>query len=385
MATQTQYYNLDKPSYDEVADIEIINANMDKIDTQMRNNADGVNFAKGISSDAYDNSKLYAVGDYCIYDNKLYRCITDIESAEAFNVEKWEQTTVGKEVKQLNSNLDGLEFGEVAGGKNLIDVSKVIRGEMVGGNVSDGNNYITDFIHLEYGKNYILSNCYKEVHETAWFTQDKTFVQRTFGVEVTPPTNDCYYARIEYGVEQGINAQLEKGTQATECEPYIPSVKMLAEEVNAQNESLAEQGLLNISNGWKQGYYYEGEYIENAVQCVCCVSPISCKAGDKLILKYPNAINIRLSFMNGSTFISTVSENNVTEISATAPANTTNVIYWIYQEEGNIYPNTALRVTLYINNAIEQIKNDLGGLSLSVSGTTLSITDGTNTWTLEAN
>ena len=86
MATQTQYYNLDKPSYDEVADIEIINANMDKIDTQMRNNADGVNFAKGISSDAYDNSKLYAVGDYCIYDNKLYRCITAIESAEEFNI-----------------------------------------------------------------------------------------------------------------------------------------------------------------------------------------------------------------------------------------------------------------------------------------------------------
>ena len=30
-------------------------------------------------------------------------------------------------------------------------------------------------------------------------------------------------------------------------------------------------------------------------------------------------------------------------------------------------------------------KNDLGGLTFSASGTTLSITDGTNTWTLEAN
>ena len=112
MATQTQYYNLDKPSYDEVADIEVINANMDKIDQQMRNNADGVNFAKGISSDAYDNSKSYAVGDYCIYNNKFYRFITAIESAEEFNIAKWEQTTVGKEVNQLNSNLDGLGYGE---------------------------------------------------------------------------------------------------------------------------------------------------------------------------------------------------------------------------------------------------------------------------------
>ena len=105
MATKTQYYNLDKPSYDDVADIEVINANMDKIDKQMRNNADGVNFAEAISSDAYDNSKSYAVGDYCIYNNKLYRCITAIESAEAFNIAKWEQTTVGNEVSQLNSNL----------------------------------------------------------------------------------------------------------------------------------------------------------------------------------------------------------------------------------------------------------------------------------------
>ena len=34
------------------------------------------------------------------------------------------------------------------------------------------------------------------------------------------------------------------------------------------------------------------------------------------------------------------------------------------------------------NEVTERIKNDLGGLSFSVSGTTLSITDGTNTWTL---
>ena len=34
---------------------------------------------------------------------------------------------------------------------------------------------------------------------------------------------------------------------------------------------------------------------------------------------------------------------------------------------------------------VAEIKNDLGGLTFSASGTTLSITDGTHTWTLEAN
>ena len=38
-----------------------------------------------------------------------------------------------------------------------------------------------------------------------------------------------------------------------------------------------------------------------------------------------------------------------------------------------------------ITNAISMMSSKLGGLTFSASGTTLSITDGTNTWTLEAN
>ena len=38
-----------------------------------------------------------------------------------------------------------------------------------------------------------------------------------------------------------------------------------------------------------------------------------------------------------------------------------------------------------LTHDVAEIKNDLGGLSFSASGTTLSITDGTHTWTLEAN
>ena len=73
MAAKTQYYDLSKPSLDEIADIEPINVNMDKIDLQMRRNEDGVNFAKSISSDADDHTRKYAVGEYCIYDNKIYK------------------------------------------------------------------------------------------------------------------------------------------------------------------------------------------------------------------------------------------------------------------------------------------------------------------------
>ena len=237
MATQTQYYNLDKPSYDEVADIEVINANFDKIDQQMRNNADGVNFAKAISSDAYDNSKLYAVGDYCIYENKLYRCITAIESAEAFNIAKWEQTTVGKEVKQLNSNLVGLKVGENCGSKNywnLGDTTATSTGyafENKQLNLPSGTYTFSAYSDMAYelllydsSGNKLLSIANTEINKR-W--------SKTFTISSNVVSASLY---VHAGTVKDI--QIEKGETATPYEPYIPSVKMIAEEVKQQNESL---------------------------------------------------------------------------------------------------------------------------------------------------
>ena len=60
---------------------------------------------KDVISDKYDSSKTYSVGDYCIYDDTLYKCKTEITSAEEFDSSKWEPTNCGKEFEVLNSNL----------------------------------------------------------------------------------------------------------------------------------------------------------------------------------------------------------------------------------------------------------------------------------------
>lgn len=54
---------------------------------------------EGIISDAYDATATYAVGDYCIYNNTLYRCKTAINTGEAFTPAKWDATTVAGEIK----------------------------------------------------------------------------------------------------------------------------------------------------------------------------------------------------------------------------------------------------------------------------------------------
>jgi len=49
-------------------------------------------------SDEYDATATYDVGDYCIHENKLYKCTTAIATAEAWNSAHWTATTVGAEL-----------------------------------------------------------------------------------------------------------------------------------------------------------------------------------------------------------------------------------------------------------------------------------------------
>lgn len=47
----------------------------------------------------YSNAATYAVGDYCVYNNVLYRCTTRISTAESWNSAHWTQVTVGAFMK----------------------------------------------------------------------------------------------------------------------------------------------------------------------------------------------------------------------------------------------------------------------------------------------
>lgn len=389
MATQTQYYNLDKPSYDEVADIEVINANMDKIDQQMRNNADGVNFAKGISSDAYDNSKLYAVGDYCIYDNKLYRCITAIESAEAFNIAKWEQTTVGREVKQLNSNLSELSYGDASGNKNLfggLNFAKSLKNASANSVINETDKTVT-FDHN--GTNGVIYSNFKANTRYTFFLKGKTIESGTNNSMEITYTDDSV-TRISFSNTEVVNkivsdngksvknlklswynanqtilyydycGVFEGAVTESDFEPYIPSVKMLAEEVNQQNESLEWQGLTNVFDGQLQnGAYSEssGSFV-SLINNVCSVNKIKCKAGDMFSIKCDETLNtIYAFFYSDSAFISFTKITNTNELKTIAPNGTTYA--YIRLERDNYDINNVGEVYVYINNSIEQIKNDL--------------------------
>ena len=339
---------------------------MDKIDTQMRNNADGVNFAKAISSDAYDNSKLYAVGDYCIYDNKLYRCITAIESAEAFNIAKWEQTTVGEEVRQLNSNLEQVGLSDVAGGKNLCLIDK------------EDSNHWSYSKKMYYKGTYTVSSNNTEVN-TAYIIDGWHDLPHTFTADEI--------SNFAFQKPMSITSkciQIEEGTVATPYEPYIPSVKMLAEEVSAQNESLDDYGLDNKFTGNLVSGRHNpttGVYDESNEYTVCDLTKYPCTSGDNVRLIAEGTLTgVYIVWYNGSSYLS-YSAVSTKDLSAIAPPNATAFTINL-QNSSKISPSSVSHVGVYVGNEIDKLKSDLGGLSFSVSGTTLSITDGTNTWTL---
>lgn len=59
-----------------------------------------------IMGDAYDNTAVYAVGDYCISGNHAYKCTTEIETPEDFNTNHWQQITIEEILKEHDASIE---------------------------------------------------------------------------------------------------------------------------------------------------------------------------------------------------------------------------------------------------------------------------------------
>lgn len=52
--------------------------------------------AIGISD--YDNTATYEIGDYCRYNNQIYKCNTTISTAENWTIAHWTSTSIENEI-----------------------------------------------------------------------------------------------------------------------------------------------------------------------------------------------------------------------------------------------------------------------------------------------
>lgn len=83
-------------------------------------------------SDRYSASRTYDVGDVCIYDNNLYKCVTAVSTAEAFDQTKWNKTSFAAlhadQEKKISENTQSLNKELIAsyGGLNLYKCNETI-------------------------------------------------------------------------------------------------------------------------------------------------------------------------------------------------------------------------------------------------------------------
>lgn len=97
----------------------------------------------GQQADTY-SKKTYAVGDYCIYENALYKCSTAISSAEDWTAGHWTKTTIANELKSIVGSVATVNnaITELNGKTAKIHAEKII--------ITADSTNVTDVINAIY-------------------------------------------------------------------------------------------------------------------------------------------------------------------------------------------------------------------------------------------
>lgn len=98
MATTTTNLGLVIPAMGDAPNINVVSQAFEGVDS----------FAGGVvagSTDQYDSSATYAIGDLCIYNNTLYKCSTAISTPEAWDSTHWTQSSLANEVGALTDQI----------------------------------------------------------------------------------------------------------------------------------------------------------------------------------------------------------------------------------------------------------------------------------------
>ena len=157
------------------------------IKTAFNIQVDGLNEVVEHIASEYNNTLTYKVGDYCMYENKLYKCITEITIPESFTSSKWEETRVASEVlktKTTTFNEQWLVAQTAGGGGTRIMIP-----------ISNPNNN-EPILDIESAEMYSTSQGWKKVSSVslAGFSETFCMLQLTAPFSITAGYN--YLVRL---------------------------------------------------------------------------------------------------------------------------------------------------------------------------------------------
>jgi len=73
---------------------------------------------------AYNYHLQYHVGDYCLYQQKMYRCIVETPAAgETWNSSHWTGVTIGEVLSGLKTQIDNFQVATIAETKSFLGIT----------------------------------------------------------------------------------------------------------------------------------------------------------------------------------------------------------------------------------------------------------------------
>ena len=140
------YTGIDTPEgYEEIPTPEVIEVLEEAFQDQIDDINGVIADIKDDISDVYSAAATYAVDDYCIYNNTLYKCITAINTPEEWDETKWESVKISNEIVKISNELNTI---------NSSLANKVTLKEFHSANVS----LYTDTDYTDY--HYIFTQTY---------------------------------------------------------------------------------------------------------------------------------------------------------------------------------------------------------------------------------
>lgn len=311
---------------------------------------------------------------------------SDVPENAMFTDTIYDDTEVKGSITELNSNLVQLEFGENSGTDNLATIKSFsfietresgngynwIKLKELAPSLKDG-----DVVKLSFnGTNINNDEMHLNGTRRDWMNESIITIQES-------DLNDYL---LLYGKQNMLcvydNIMITKNVSLTEYEPYIPSVKMLSDKTT-QIDDLNVLGWVVPDKMSVRNYKQNNVFYQKVDRVNLSNFTWTYNTTNKFWYSTNTALNNMKLGMN-IPFVSDYpmtslwhNEENIIRLYSTSTSSPSGYLYYELAEEKAI--------SIYGNEIIAKMSNSLGGLTFSASGTTLSITDGTHTWTLEAN
>ena len=204
MATYTDNYNLIKPSYSEIADVAVINTNMNTIDDIMHSTQ--VSLAP-----AYDSTQTYNTGDVVMYELLMYKCKENGVTG-TWNASKWERTTAS-ECGDSGSDVEANPSGTATEELNKLRVDNTIYSIPEGSEIVVYGEASGNIAEFDDGSNKPMSKCIADINAVQSGSGDPspTNIRPISGfnggnVNVSPTTN------AQDGTTYSVSWQSQAGT-----------------------------------------------------------------------------------------------------------------------------------------------------------------------------